>query len=313
MSTQQLITLDDVRTVLAIAEHGTFLTAAKHLGKSQSVVSRVVTNLEHTLGPGARLIRRQRGRTRSVLTPLGRAFVDEMKRLQLEWQGAEHRLQASASTPDVGEVRLGVYAAVVHLLPPIVKRFKSDHPKVRLTLSAQTLQQTLDTLRSGDIDLAIRPAPSKVSAKHFRITRLAPVPRVVILPKGHRLENVQTASISDLAQERWILPGKGVPVRAFVEQQVPSVNVTIECLDLMLTKRLVTESVGISVVPDLCLEDHDRRDLVAIHMAGLSHESYAILTTRRGPHSKASQKFLDLLKKEWERNSGNRQASQGRG
>lgn len=293
------MTLEYVRTVLAIVEHETFVAAATHLAKSQPVVSKVVAAVEHDLG--GRLLRRQRGRARTVLTPLGKAFVAEMKPLLLEWQGAERRLRAMASDPHIGVVRLGAYPAVLHLLPPIVKKFRDKYSNVAITLSAQTLQQTLDALKSGDIDLAIRPKPSKISPTHVRLTRLPPVPRVVIAAKDHHLAKVVSVSVSDLARESWILPGKGVQVRRFIEEHVYEPRVTLECLDVTLTKRLVAAGLGISVVPELCLEDHERVNLLTVHVPQFSHENYAILTSRRGPHSKASLEFMALLKEEWER------------
>lgn len=71
--------IDQARTFLTIAAHGSFLEAARQLHLTQSTVSARIRRLEEELG--ARLF--VRNRAGASLTPAGRRFLDYAKRLVL--------------------------------------------------------------------------------------------------------------------------------------------------------------------------------------------------------------------------------------
>lgn len=78
--------IDQARTFLAIAAHGSFLEAANRLHVTQSTVSARVQNLETYLG--ARLF--VRNRAGASLTPAGRRFLQHAKTLVLTVEQARH-------------------------------------------------------------------------------------------------------------------------------------------------------------------------------------------------------------------------------
>jgi len=71
--------INQARTFLAIAAHGSFLEAAHHLHLTQSTVSARIRRLEDELG--VRLF--VRNRAGATLTPAGRRFMEHAKRLVL--------------------------------------------------------------------------------------------------------------------------------------------------------------------------------------------------------------------------------------
>lgn len=78
--------IDQARTFLAIAAHGSFLEAARRLHLTQSTVSARIQNLETDLG--ARLF--TRNRAGASLTPAGRRFLQHAKTLVLTVEQARH-------------------------------------------------------------------------------------------------------------------------------------------------------------------------------------------------------------------------------
>ena len=78
--------IDQARTFLAIAAHGSFLEAASRLHVTQSTVSARIQHLEADLG--ARLF--VRNRAGATLTPAGRRFLQHAKTLVLTVEQARH-------------------------------------------------------------------------------------------------------------------------------------------------------------------------------------------------------------------------------
>lgn len=78
--------IDQARTFLAIAAHGSFLEAAGRLHVTQSTVSARIQNLEAELG--AKLF--VRNRAGATLTPAGRRFLQHAKTLVLTVEQARH-------------------------------------------------------------------------------------------------------------------------------------------------------------------------------------------------------------------------------
>ncbi|HQU15729.1 MAG: LysR family transcriptional regulator [Chromatiales bacterium 21-64-14] len=78
--------IDQARTFLAIAAHGSFLEAATRLHVTQSTVSARVQRLETDLG--VRLF--VRSRAGATLTPAGRRFIQHAKTLVLTVEQARH-------------------------------------------------------------------------------------------------------------------------------------------------------------------------------------------------------------------------------
>ena len=78
--------IEQARTFLAIAAHGSFLEAASRLHVTQSTVSARIQHLEDDLG--ARLF--VRNRAGATLTPAGRRFLQHAKSLVLTVEQARH-------------------------------------------------------------------------------------------------------------------------------------------------------------------------------------------------------------------------------
>lgn len=78
--------IEQARTFLAIAAHGSFLEAANRMHVTQSTVSARIQNLEVDLG--ARLF--VRNRSGATLTPVGRRFMQHAKTLVLTIEQARH-------------------------------------------------------------------------------------------------------------------------------------------------------------------------------------------------------------------------------
>jgi len=143
--------IDQLRTLLAVLEHGSFSRAAEALRIGQSTVSFHIKALETAVG--ARLLDRRGGHVRATATGgvLRRyalriiSLRDEaLVRLRAEESGQAGRLVIAASTIP-GE----------YLLPPILSRFLAVNPRVAVTVEVSDSKKAIAQLLSHECDLAL--------------------------------------------------------------------------------------------------------------------------------------------------------------
>jgi len=160
--------VDDRDVFFNVVEANGFGAAARRLETTPASVSRRVKSLEQRLG--VRLLQRT---TRKIsLTEAGERYFREGRRLLHELDDLEQALTASAHEPE-GELRIVAPMSFgQRRLAPLVARFATLHPKLRISLILEDLETDLiDTAA----DLAIRigyPADSSMVARS-----IAPVPR----------------------------------------------------------------------------------------------------------------------------------------
>ncbi|MDP3550090.1 MAG: LysR family transcriptional regulator [Novosphingobium sp.] len=139
---------DGIDEVVAVADAGTFVAAAKRLGTSTSHVSRAVARLEQSLG--AQFFHRT---TRAVsLTDTGRTLVDQFRRLIAERDEAIAMLDLQGEPQ--GHLRITCPTALgERFVAPIVRAYVQDYPKLSVELD---LSNRVVELVSEGYDLAIR-------------------------------------------------------------------------------------------------------------------------------------------------------------
>lgn len=166
------ISLDRLRTLIAIADLGSFAGAAKHLSLAPPTVSLHIADLERRVG--APLLMRQRGNVRP--TPVGDLLVGRARRLLAEVESTlddvGRQVQGLA-----GRVRLGASTgAIAHLLPQALERLRGQHPDIDVQVAVLTSQETLTRLSQGKLDIGLVALPqATVAGLSIRPWRRDPV------------------------------------------------------------------------------------------------------------------------------------------
>jgi DNA-binding transcriptional LysR family regulator len=146
--------LDLLRTLVAIADTGSFNKAASAVFRTPSAVSMQMKKLEEQV---SRPLFAKNGRS-VTLTPDGDALVGYGRRIL---KLADEAMQRFRSSQIEGTIRLGApddYA--MQFLPDILARFAASHPDVEVDVSCQSSMDLLRMLDANDIDIAL------VSAGH---------------------------------------------------------------------------------------------------------------------------------------------------
>jgi len=141
--------LDDLAVFLAVCSANGFRAAAKRLGLSPAKVSETITRLEVQLG--LPLLTRN---TRSVMpTEAGRELEARLAPLFAETRAALRDV-STAGDQVQGLLKLNVAGSVmVDILPPLIDRFLTRHPAVRVELVVD--DRLTDTIAQG-CDAGIR-------------------------------------------------------------------------------------------------------------------------------------------------------------
>ncbi|HEX2887528.1 LysR substrate-binding domain-containing protein [Vineibacter terrae] len=172
--------LDQLRGLASVVDHGSFTTAARHLGRTQSGLSMQIARLEEVTGH--RLLRR--GRAGVSPTQEGERLLGYARRMLALHDEAVQALKPSQLA---GRVRLGVpddYASV--FLPPIVARFAAEFPRVEveiICMLSYALNREMDRNR---LDLAL--ITQRPDEDLGRVVRREPL-RWIVAP-DHRPETL---------------------------------------------------------------------------------------------------------------------------
>jgi DNA-binding transcriptional LysR family regulator len=197
------IRLRDLHIVLAVAERGSMAKAAAHLAISHPVVSKTISDLEHTLG--VQLF--DRNSQGVELTTYGQALLkcgvtvfDEMRQglRQIEFLAA----------PDSGELRIGCSEiTMAGLLPAIAEDFSQQYPRIRLhVVLATTAALQFKELRERNIDLLIVRPPRPFLEDDLLAETLFDEPFQAVASARSRWARRRHIELADLVDEPWVLP-----------------------------------------------------------------------------------------------------------
>ena len=240
------LNLDQLRTLVAIADLGTFSAAGRALHLAQPTISLHVSELESRLDTTLLL----RGRRRVTPTAAGADLVARARRLLRE---ADDAIEAVERHRDgqVGRVRLACTAgAVTHLLPQLIAAFEATHPDIDVQLTLGTSAALMRRLFVDDFDLALVALP-QAGYPTLALTPLRRTPMLAILPAGMKAPAAVTPAW--LAKHPLILEEPDTHIAQTVTawfaaaglRPQPRIEVTIN----EITRQLVAAGYGASVLP----------------------------------------------------------------
>ena len=157
--------LQDLRYLVAVADHRHFGRAAEACFVSQPTLSTQLKKLEHELG--VELI--ERNPRQVMLTAVGEAVV-ERARVVLRETDHIRDVARRATDPEAGTLRLGLFPTLApYLLPHIVPTLHERFPNLELLLVEEKSAVVHQRLRDGQLDVGVLALP--VHDDHLQCTR----------------------------------------------------------------------------------------------------------------------------------------------
>jgi DNA-binding transcriptional LysR family regulator len=221
------MTLNQLRTFVAVAESGSIHGAATRLVVSQPAVSASVAALQRDLGV-ALVAREGRG---LAVTPAGRAFADAARRV-LGLVEQARVAAVSAERPEAGRLRLAaVTTAGEHLVPGYLRTFRARHPAAEIVLEVGNRRRVLDLLEHREADLVIGGRPPAGGGLVSLATRRNPLVVVSAITRPRRSRPLRV-SVGELAGAVWLLREPGSGTRATTEELFEELGIAPRTLTL---------------------------------------------------------------------------------
>jgi DNA-binding transcriptional LysR family regulator len=195
---QKYIEIRLLVAIVTLSEELNFTRAAKHLGITQSGLSRRVGSLEKKY----RIKLFERDHANVVLTEAGRVFVEEAKLSLLHDERAIEVARAvSEGVESVLTIDRSPYADPF-LTAALLSIHLPLYPNLHVQLHSDFAPELVHDLSVSKLDIALiaNPAPNR----KLTTTKISESPLYVVLPEGSPLASKDAVSLQDLRDERWM-------------------------------------------------------------------------------------------------------------
>lgn len=236
--------LNHLRHLLAVADNGSFRSAARQLNISQAAITKSMKALETEFGVPLIL----RGSQSSGLTTSGRELLTHARSVCNEIDHASSKIRRIAGETR-GRISIGTVAtASIRLLPETTRFFRSRYPDTKLTVVTGFTGILLPRLLEGSLDILIGSASNGALPAGVKFERLFAADYCIVVRQGHPLGSANT--IAQLADAEWIMPTEmGKRTSAFYRSLQsldlfdPNVSIYSDCpfffLEMITTSNLV--------------------------------------------------------------------------
>ena len=281
--------LTKYRILMSTVELGSLTRAAETLGCTQSAVSHSIASLESELG--FRLLRRARSGIK--LTDEGRRLLPFVRALL----AAEEQLGQTAAEIrglDQGTVRIGAFTSVaVHWLPPVLKEFQRDYPKVGFRLFNGDYHDVNEWLSDGSIDIGFVALPCELKCETIPLMedRL-----LAILPRDSRYASYPRFPLVECEREPFIslLQSSDHDARRALEAAGVKPNVRFYTKDDYAIIAMVEQGLGMSIMPELLLKGrHD--DVLTLPLVPEAKRTIGLALPAGGLAGPATRRFCDYV------------------
>src|SRR4051795_2153676 len=252
--------LRHLRTIDAVARHGSFTRAAEELFLAQSAISQQIQRLETELGIQVfRRTRRNRRNDRSV------EVTDEGA------LGRAHARRGLAEVDDLhdhlgeltgllrGTVRIGgTYPFGPYDLYGVLASFRAEHPGIDIHMIEDTAEQMLEMLRTDELDCAFASVDPDAIGDEFAATLLWQEEFVGAMAPAHPLAAKPHVTFEELAAEDLIAYRDNSALRRRLERTMAAKGLeprnAFVCTEMAAVRALTSKGLGVAVIPRTAAE-----------------------------------------------------------
>jgi DNA-binding transcriptional LysR family regulator len=283
-----------LRTLQAIARHGSFSRAAQTLNLTQPAVSMQVRHLEQALG----LPLLERVGKRACPTRAGELLLAHADRALRELEAGVERVQALRGVV-AGRVRLGTSASIsIYLLPPALRRFRARYPETEVVIVTGNAAAITRAVVANELDVGIVSLP--VRDRELVVTPFFHDELVAIAAREPRWRRVRSVDAPTLAGYPLILFEAGATLRRVIDGWFHRAAVAprspMELGNTEAIKKLVEAGLGLSVTSWFSVEAEVRqRVLTAIRLTPPLERQIGLVRRRDKPRTPALDAFVSAI------------------
>lgn len=286
--------LRQLEAFAAVMKSGSITQAAQTMHLSQPAVSKLIADLEHTIG--FKLFVRTKGSALTV-TPEAEFFFHEVER---SFIGVDALQQAARDIRNLstGNLHIAALPALTFsFMPRVIRDFRRQHPgvSIRLYTHASSTVRQLVANQQFEVGLATRAheIPNVSSSVFLRSVGAC------VLPPGHRLGQKEVIEPADLAGEPFISLMLGDQTRRRIDRVFEDAGVerslVVETQYAMTHCSLVAQGVGCSIVNPATAVDFLTHGLVIRPFRPRIEFEYMLYTPSRRPLSQIALRFIETM------------------
>jgi DNA-binding transcriptional LysR family regulator len=287
--------LRHLRYFLIAAEEENFHRAAERLHVAQPALSRRIRDLETELGVDL-FVRHQK---RVRLSPVGRAYYDDAKRLLNELEEAGKRAVRTAKG-ELGTLSIALNDSVVRnpVIAQSLNLFAENFQEIQLKLDPMGATSLVDSILDGKVDAAFlysRPVENDL-LDHIEI---ATDEYVLAFPRGHALSKLKTIRLENLRTEKFLwIPRSIAPTlhdRMISAFQAGGVTPNIVQYAASESTRLHLVSAGMGVTLVMASIENGIANVVTKPVEGLSIKLKLDFAWRKDRRSPILDRYIDVI------------------
>jgi DNA-binding transcriptional LysR family regulator len=283
-----------LRTLQAIARHGSFSRAAHALNLTQPAVSMQVRHLEQALG----LPLLERVGKRAFPTRAGELLLSHADRALRELEAGVERVQELRGVV-AGRVRLGTSASIsIYLLPPALRRFRTRYPDTEVVVVTGNATAITRAIVANELDVGIVSLP--VRDRELLVTPFFRDELVAVAPPEAAWRRTRTLDAPTLAGHPLILFEAGATLRRVIDGWFHRAGVAprapMELGNTEAIKKLVEAGLGLSVTSWFSVKSEVREgSLRAIRLTPPLERQLGLVRRRDKPRTPALDAFAAAL------------------
>jgi LysR family cys regulon transcriptional activator len=289
--------LQQLRYLNEISRHDLNITdAANALYTSQPGLSKQIRVLEDELGIEIFV---RNGKRITAITEPGKIILDIAKRILLDTDSLK-QVGAEFRTQDSGTLSVATtHTQARYALPPVVKQFIKQYPKVKLNLHQGSPTQLAQQVISGEVDIAIA---TESLALYDELVTLPCYEwnHCIIVPPKHPLLAEKKLTLEKIALYSIItydfaFSGRGKINAAFEARKIIP-NIVLTAIDADVIKTYVELGLGIGIVAHMAyIPERDKR-LRMIEASHLFQPSTTRVALRKNEYLRGyTYHFIELF------------------
>ncbi|MFT4096562.1 MAG: LysR family transcriptional regulator, partial [Rhodoblastus sp.] len=245
----RLITVAQLRALIAVSTAGNFSLAARNIGLSQPSVHRAAKELERLAG-----VSLFEAATYGIELTRPAQFLAQQARLafvEIEHGFAE---VAELSGGDSSRLVIGAMPlARSHILPEAIDRLLRERPNLHVRVIDGPYRDLLHGLRNGEIDVLIGALRDPAPIDDIEQIPLFDDRLVIVARVGHPLFAREKIGEADLMAYPWVVSPPGAPTRDYFESLFPpaaraSLSGLIETSSLIVVRGALLRSDRLTLI-----------------------------------------------------------------
>jgi DNA-binding transcriptional LysR family regulator len=291
-----LMTLEQLRIFVAVADRGHVTHAATALGITQSAASAAIAALESRYH--SRLFNRiGRG---IELTETGRQFLQEARAVLDRVSVARSVLEDLAKSPTGAILIAASHTIASYWLPRRLAAFHAAHPGVRLDVVIRNTREVESAVADGEAHLGLVEGPTQ----HRSLTRLrvdTDRPLLVVAARHPPLPLNMQGQI-DLRAIPWVIREEGSGTRRVLEDLAALENLSLDDLNVFLVlpgneaiREAVEAGAGATIISEHVVASALTVGTLRAHPIDLPQRDFVVLQHRDRHASMAQQALVDHL------------------